>query len=78
MLLHGKVKGNKYWEFQLDKFSSWNSYFEFHIEWTTRTDHSGFKTIINICGWLLFFGIYDCSHWDSEKGEWCKYNKEEQ
>ena len=75
MLLHGKIKSNKHWEFQLDSFPGWNSYFSFEISWSTRKDHAGFKIELNICRWLLMFNIYDCRHWDDEKGEWCKYEK---
>jgi hypothetical protein len=75
---NGKIVGSKHWEFQMDGFSNWNSYFSFNISWTTRKDHAGFEIEFNICGWLLMFNIYDCRHWNDLTNEWCKYEEKEQ
>lgn len=67
VLKHGKISGNKYWEFDVFKDSNLVS-LGFHF--TTKGDHAGVGFGIGLFGYSLGFAIYDNRHWDYENNKW--------
>lgn len=39
-----------------------------------KTDHAGFRFVIDIFGLNICFNHLDCRHWDDENDDWCKYD----
>ena len=64
---------NKYWEIQTEYWKDWTSYFEFHINWTRKMDHAGFRLRIELFRLYLGIDIYDNRHWNDETDDWEKY-----
>jgi hypothetical protein len=66
----GKLSKNKSWEVEILKV---NSFVNFQLQYTTRTDHAGLRFELGLFGYELGFTIYDIRHWDYENNDWKVY-----
>jgi len=75
MVLHGSFFNisHKFWEIQLDRWNDWTSYFDFHLSFTRKTDHAGFRFGFDIIGFSFNLEIYDSRHWNYENNKWENY-----
>jgi len=66
----GKLSKNKAWEVEILKV---NSFVNFQVQYTIRTDHAGLRIELGLFGYELGFSIYDIRHWDYENRCWKVY-----
>jgi|688.fasta_scaffold904328_2 hypothetical protein len=67
---------NKFWEFQVERYSEWETYFNFQICFNRKCDHAGLRCNAEICGYWVDLQIYDCRHWDYDHDKWFEYTSE--
>lgn len=65
---------NKTLEIQAEIWEEDSNWFEFHFEWSKKTDHAGLDIRVSIWRFAFYFSIRDNRHWDYEKNQWCVYN----
>ena len=63
----GPITKNKSWELQFPKT---NNLFCLEIKYTTKQDHAGLYTELNLFGRGFIFQIYDNRHWDYDSQKW--------
>ena len=63
----GSLTKNKSWELQFPKT---NNLFRLEIKYTTKQDHAGLYTELNLFGRGFIFQIYDNRHWDYDSNKW--------
>jgi hypothetical protein len=42
-----------------------------------KTDHAGFRFVLNLLGLNICYSHIDSRHWDDDNDDWCKYPEDE-
>ena len=69
----GKVKENKYWEFEVYRS---DVIFSFDLQYSVNRDHAGLNVGFGFLSFEMNFQIYDSRHWDYEKNQWQEYERQ--
>ena len=66
-----QITKHKFLEIEAGEHEEWWSYFDFHVGWSRRVDHAGFRFEIDIVCFSFSFIIYDHRHWNFDQDDWC-------
>jgi hypothetical protein len=71
---HQFLSANKAVEFNVYRT---NSLITVDFGLSFRTDHAGVRLMLGVFGYQAELHFYDTRHWDSDRGTWVNYNKEQ-
>jgi len=70
MVIHSNIYGNKNFELQITWWKNFSHFFQFNIDWSTRSDHAGLEIFLEIYKLYICAQICDCRHWDYKNNKW--------